>query len=264
MRPINAIVDITNYVMLATGQPTHAFDSDNIKGHITVRRARDAEKLLLLNDKQLSLTTEDLAITDDEGPVALAGVMGGVKDSVLPETSNVILEIANFEAMGVRRTSTRFDVRTEAAARYEKNIDPERCDIALILAMQLYAGIFPDMSVTGFRDVYPTHLKRNEIDVSLDWLEKRLGKRIPNESIALKLEKLGFDVGFNGDMMHITAPTWRSTGDVSIPNDIIEEVARIHGFENFEPAPIAMVFDGAINQPNIDIDRKLREYLAFR
>ena len=109
MRPINALVDITNYVMLATGQPTHAFDSDNIQGHIIVRRAKEGEKLLLLNGKDLSLSTDDLVIADDAGVVALAGVMGGAKDSILPTTHKVILEVANFNAAGVRRTALRYD-----------------------------------------------------------------------------------------------------------------------------------------------------------
>jgi len=264
MRPINAIVDITNYVMLATGQPTHAFDSDNIAGHITVRTAEDAEKLLLLDGKELSLSTEDLVIADDEGAVALAGVMGGSKDSVLPGTDKVILELANFEAIGVRHTATRHETRTDAAIRFEKSIDPERCDIALSLAMQMFADVYPDMSVTGFCDNYPERLKMSEIDVSLDWLAERLGKRIPNDDIARMLKRLGFDVSFKGDNMHVVAPTWRSTGDVSIPDDIMEEVARMYGLENFEPVPITTTFEDAINQIGTDIDRKIKEYLAFR
>ena len=113
MRPINALVDITNYVMLATGQPTHAFDSDNIAGHIIVRRAQNGEKLELLNGKELALSADDLVIADEAGVVGLAGVMGGAKDSVLPTTNKVILEIANFQAAGVRRTALRYDNRTE-------------------------------------------------------------------------------------------------------------------------------------------------------
>ena len=264
MRPINAIVDITNYAMLATGQPMHAFDSDNIKGHITVRRAHDAEKLLLLNGRELLLSTEDLVIADDEGSVGLAGVMGGGKDSVLPETNKVILEIANFEAIGVRHTTVHHECRTDAAIRYEKGIDPERGDVALSLAMQLFSEFFPTMSVTGFRDEYPGSPKRSEIDVSLDWLGKRLGKRISNGNIARILERLGFGVSFDGDNMHVVAPTWRSTGDISIPDDIMEEVSRMYGYENFEPTPITTTFDSAINQIEVDMDRRIKEYLASR
>ena len=263
MRPVNAIVDITNYVMLATGQPTHAFDADSIKGHITVRRAREAEKLLLLNGKELQLSTEDLVIADDEDAVGLAGVMGGENDSVLPSTNRVILELANFEAIGIRHTAAKYETRTEAAIRYEKAIDPERGDLAVSLAMRMFTEFYPNILIAGFRDNYPTRLTRKEIDVSLNWLEKRLGKRIPNDSIADKLGRLGFDVSFNDDNLHVVVPTWRSTGDVSIPDDITEEVARMYGLENFEAAPIETAFIGAINQLEIDMDRKIKEYLAF-
>ena len=174
MRPINALVDITNYVMLATGNPTHAFDADNITDHIVVRHAEEGEKLVLLNEKELDLCTDDLVITDSEGPVALAGVMGGAKDSILPDTKRVILEVANFEAAGIRRTALRYDTRTEASARYEKAIDPERCDQALALSMQYFQELYPGVQVTGYCDNYVNKLERAQIDVDLGWLAKRL------------------------------------------------------------------------------------------
>ena len=264
MRPINALVDITNYVMLATGQPTHAFDSDHIAGHIIVRRAGEGEKLLLLNGKELALTADDLVIADDAGVVGLAGVMGGAKDSILPETDKVILEVANFDAKGIRRTALRYDNRTEASARYEKAIDPERCDQAFDLSMQLLSQLYPEMKVTGLVDEYPTHLKQAEIDVALSWLERRLGKRLLPEEIRHKLELLGYTVSFKGDNMHLVVPTWRSTGDVSIQADIMEEVARMYGYENFEAEPITTTFDGAINQLDKDLERRIKEYLAIR
>ena len=264
MRPINALVDITNYVMLATGQPTHAFDSDHIAGHIIVRRAGEGEKLLLLNGKELALTADDLVIADDAGVVGLAGVMGGAKDSILPETDKVILEVANFDAKGIRRTALRYDNRTEASARYEKAIDPERCDQAFDLSMQLLSQLYPEIKVTGLVDEYPTHLKQAEIDVALSWLERRLGKRLLPEEIRHKLELLGYTVSFKGDNMHLVVPTWRSTGDVSIQADIMEEVARMYGYENFEAEPITTTFDGAINQLDKDLERRIKEYLAIR
>lgn len=264
MRPINALVDITNYVMLATGQPTHAFDSDHIAGHIIVRRAGEGEKLLLLNGKELALTADDLVIADDAGVVGLAGVMGGAKDSILPETDKVILEVANFDAKGIRRTALRYDNRTEASARYEKAIDPERCDQAFDLSMQLLSQLYPEMKVTGLVNEYPTHLKQAEIDVALSWLERRLGKRLLPEEIRHKLELLGYAVSFEGDNMHLVVPTWRSTGDVSIQADIMEEVARMYGYENFEAEPITTTFDGAINQLDKDLERRIKEYLAIR
>ena len=264
MRPINALVDITNYVMLATGQPSHAYDSDHIAGHIIVRRAKAGETLTLLNGKELPLSTDDLTIADDAGIVGLAGVMGGAKDSILPTTSKVILEIANFQAAGIRRTALRYDNRTEASARYEKAIDPERCDQALDLSMQLFSDLYPEMKVTGLVDEYPQHLKQAEIDVPLSWLERRLGKRLPPEEIRHKMELLGYGISFSGDNMHVVVPTWRSTGDVSIQADIMEEVARMYGYENFEAEPITTTFDGAINQLDKDLERRIKEYLAIR
>ena len=264
MRPINALVDITNYVMLATGQPTHVFDSNHIIDHIEVRRAKDGEKLQLLNDKELSLSTDDLVIADAEGAVALAGVMGGAKDSVLPETNSVILEVANFESRGVRRTALRYDNRTESSSRYEKAVDPERCDQALALAVKLFAELYPEMKVTAFNDQYVNKLTQAEIDVEYDWLERRLGKVIPRETLEKKLSAMGYVVTFGETSMHIVVPTWRSTGDVSIKADIMEEVARMYGYENFEATSITTSFDGAINQLGVDLVRKVKEYLAFR
>ena len=264
MRPINALVDITNYVMLATGNPTHAFDADNIKDHIVVRCANDGEKLLLLNGKELTLSTNDLVIADTESAVGLAGVMGGSKDSILPKTQRVLLEVANFNAQGIRGTALRYDNRTDASSRYEKALDPERCDQAFALSMQMFKEIYPDMQVIAHSDYYPTKLVQNEIDVSMKWLESRLGKVIAKEDIVKKLSELGFEVSFNEDNMHIVVPTWRSTGDISIKDDIMEEIARMYGYENFEPSPITTTFTGAINQLDVDIERKIKEYLAFR
>ncbi len=264
MRPINALVDITNYVMLATGNPTHAFDADNITDHIVVRRAAEGEKLVLLNEHELTLCPDDLVITDSEGPVALAGVMGGAKDSILPKTKRVILEVANFESTGVRRTALRYDNRTEASSRYEKAVDPERCDQALALSMQYFQELYPELTVTGFCDQYVNKLERAQIDVSLTWLAKRLGKSLSNEVIQKKLELLGFTVQIDGDNMHVIAPTWRSTGDISIKDDVMEEVARLYGYDNFEATAFTTSFTGAINQKDQDLIRHIKEYLAIR
>lgn len=264
MRPINALVDITNYAMLATGNPTHAFDADHIKDHITVRHASEGEGLGLLNGKELSLCEDDLVIADSQGPVALAGVMGGSKDSILPDTKRVILEVANFESTGIRRTALRYDNRTEASSRYEKAIDPERCGQALALCMQYFKELYPEMKVTGSCDRYVKKLKQAEIDMNLTWLSRRLGKELGNETISRKLELLGFRVEINGDNMHVTAPSWRSTGDISMKDDVMEEVARMYGYDNFEATEFTTAFTGAINQKDQDLLRNIKEYLAIR
>lgn len=263
-RPINALVDITNYVMMATGQPSHAYDADQIVDHIIVRRAAEGEKLSLLNGKDLTLSTDDLVIADTTEAVGLAGVMGGAKDSILPTTHRVILETANFAGPGIRKTALRYENRTDAAARYEKALDPARVEQSVSMSMALFAEIYPEMTVTGYCDVYPVAHQCSEIDVSLSWLAARLGTAIPNETIQAKLGALGFTVTFDGDNMHVVAPTWRSTGDVSMKDDIMEEVARMHGYENFEQTPITTTFTGAINQLDKSMVRNIKEYLAFR
>ena len=130
--------------------------------------------------------------------------------------------------------------------------------------MQLFAELYPEMKVTAFVDKYEKKLERAEIDVELEWLDRRLGMRIPQDVVTAKLGTLGFDVSFTEEMMHIVVPTWRSTGDVSIKADIMEEVARMYGYENFQPTPITTTFEGAVNQLDVDLVRRVKEYLAFR
>ncbi len=263
-RPINALVDITNYVMLASGQPSHAYDLNHIVDFIEARNAAEGETLKLLNGEVLELNTDDLVIADAEGPVGLAGVMGGAKDSILAETKEVLLELANFESMGVRRTSQRYDVRTDASSRYEKAIDPERVDLAMDMAMELFGKLYPEMKVTGYVDQYPTPIEKPEINVSLDWLERRLGQRFSNEYIENKLTRMGFGVEIDGDNLHVKVPSWRATGDISERADIMEEVARVFGYDNIQATKITTTFDAAINQPVFDLSRRIKEYLAFR
>ncbi len=263
MRPINALVDITNYVMLATGQPTHAFDADVISGNIRVRTAAEGERLCLLNGKDLSLGTDDLVIADAEGPVALAGVMGGSKDSILPTTRRVILEVANFSPVSIRHTALRYDNRTEASSRYEKGIDTQRCDQALSMAARMFASFYPGSFVSGYCDNTVSNTESRKIEVSLDWLARRLGKNISEADLSDSFGRLGFETRFDGGVMRLTVPSWRSTGDVSEKEDVMEEAARMYGYENFDPAPITISYNGAINQLQTDLRRKIKEYLAF-
>ena len=229
MRPINALVDITNYVMLATGQPTHAFDSDNIQGHIIVRRAKEGEKLPLLNGKDLSLSADDLVIADDAGVVALAGVMGGAKDSILPTTHKVILEVANFNAAGVRRTACGTITAPRPPPAMKKAIDPQRCDQALELAAELFRQLYPEVQFTGLVDHYPCPhgLQGAGRGSSAGW-NAVWAKPLTQEDVSPIAGPAGLlPPPFIGDNMHVTVPSWRSTGDVSIQADIMEEVARM-------------------------------------
>jgi len=264
MRPINLPVDITNYIMLATGQPTHGFDRKHIKGSIHVRTARAGETLELLDGRLLELTEEDLVIADEKSPVALAGIMGGRLDSILHDTTEIILEVANFNALSIRRTAQRFDIRTEASSRYEKSLDPQRVDDAVAMAARMFAAEFPDSIISGYVDNYPVPLENAKIDVPMSFLRKRLGKDLTGEAVKKTLAHLGFDVDINGDQLLVEAPSWRSTGDISLPDDVLEEVARLIGYENFEFAAPTITLDKPINQRMQDTERSIREYLAFR
>lgn len=264
MRPINLPVDITNYVMLATGQPTHGFDKNHIKGNIHVRTANEGEKLELLDGEILDLTSSDLVIADEKYPVALAGIMGGKLDSILEDTTEIILEIASFNALGVRRTAQRFDIRTEASARFEKSIEPQRVDDAVAVAVKMFKDYFPDSGITGFVDSYPVPLNNSKVEVPLPFLSRRLGKELTAQEVIRILGNLGFKTESKDGMLYVTAPSWRSTGDISLPDDILEEVARLMGYENFDFIPPKVVLEKPVNQRNVDMERAAREYLAFR
>lgn len=264
IRPINLPVDITNYVMLATGQPTHGFDRSHIKGSIHVRTAFEGEKLELLDGEKLELTTEDLVIADEKAAIALAGIMGGKLDSILNETTDLIIEVANFNAMSVRRTAQRFDLRTEASSRFEKGIDPQRVDEALAVIVNMLNSEFPKAKISGYVDNYPVPLETVKVKVNLAFLYSRLGKKLSKPEIEKYLNLLGFKVSFQNDEMIVEAPSWRSTGDISLPEDILEEIARLMGYENFEYVEPTVLLGKAINQRSVDMERSIREYLAFR
>ncbi|WP_456078574.1 phenylalanine--tRNA ligase subunit beta [Mogibacterium diversum] len=265
MRPINAIVDITNYIMLSVGQPTHAFDRTHVTGEkIIVRNAKVDEKLELLDGENIDLTPEDLVICDVEGPIALAGIRGGKKDSILDDTVDVVLEVANFTAGAIRNTGKRFDEKTDASIRYEKGIDTQRVYQGLALGVKLFKEMFPEAEFTAFKDVNPVETKRAEVDVTKAFLDTRLGKVLDDSEISDTLRRLGFDVEFKNGVFHTVAPTWRSTGDISMRDDVLGEIARLVGYENFEAKPLPVNFENAVHQIEMDLNRHLREHLAFR
>ena len=265
MRPINAIVDITNYVMLAVGQPLHAFDKTHVKGNkIIVRNAHNDEKLLLLDGNSIDLTSDDLVICDTEEPMALAGIKGGRKDSILPDTNGIVLEVANFSASTIRKTGKRFDEKTDASIRYEKGLDTNRVDVGISLALELFKDLFPETEIISYGDVTKCATKCQEIEVSKDFLDARLGKSLDNDVIIDILTRLGYKVEYKNDIFKVLAPSWRSTGDVTYKDDVMGDIARILGYENFEAKPLTINFEHAVIQKKVTLERRLREYLAFR
>ena len=265
MRPINALVDITNYVMMAVGQPMHAFDSSHVEGEkIVVRNAKPGETLQLLDGKELELNENTLMICDCKEPMGLAGIKGGMKDSILDETTSVLLEVADFTAPGIRRTEREYDEKTDSGMRYEKGIDTQRVDLGVDLALRLFKEIYPECSFTAFSDVNPVKTEKAAIDITQEFLDRRLGEVIAREEIEDILTRLGYEVEFESGVYHCKAPTWRSTGDVSIHDDILGDIARLIGYEYFEKRPLTVNFESSVNQVRADLSRKMREYLAFR
>ena len=265
MRPINAIVDITNYVMMAVGQPLHAFDKTHVDGNkIIVRNAREGEELLLLDNNTIELTTDDLVISDSKDAMALAGIRGGKKDSILPETTGVVLEVANFTAKTIRKTGKRFDEKTDASIRYEKNIDTQRVEEGLNLALALFKEIFPESKIVAFNDVYPVETKNEKINVSEEFLDTRLGKKIDRETITRVLTRLGYEVNYKNGIYTVVVPTYRSTGDVSLKDDVMGDIARLLSFESFEAQPLTISFDHAVLQNKVLLETRIKEYLSNR
>ena len=263
-RPINAIVDITNYVMMIVGQPLHAFDRTHVNGEkIIVRNAKEKEELLLLDNNTIKLTTDDLVICDANDAMALAGIRGGKKDSILPDTKGIVLEVANFSANTIRKTGKRFAEKTEASIRYEKGIDTQRVDEGVNLALRLIKEIFPDSKIVKYKDTYPNETNKNKIKISEKFLDKRLGKKIPKEQIEQILTSLGYELSYNNGEYEVIVPTWRSTGDVTIKDDVMGDIARILSFDSFEAKPINITVEQPIIQNDILLDRRIREYLAY-
>lgn len=286
LNPKNAIVDITNYVMLATGQPTHAFDARKVKGEeIIVRNAYPEEKIILLDDEELELTEDDLVIANQEEAMGLAGIRGGKSDSILNSTKEIVLEVANFSPNTIRKTELRFGEKTDAGIRFEKGIDTERADIALNLSLALFNEIYPECMITAYGELSNYQTPNSEIDVSQDFLDRRIGTPLDQEIILDTLKRLGYEVDIhnsgaseidttirrdtndapiNDKYYHVVAPTWRSTGDVSIRDDILGDLVRLIGYENFTSKPLPVNFYSAIKQPHKELERRIKEYLSFR
>ena len=229
IRPISNIVDVTNYVMLELGQPMHAFDYNLLTdGHIIVRRAREGEKLVSLDGVQRDLTTEMLCITDPSGPVGIAGVMGGLATEVTNKTVSILLESAFFNPISIRRTSKALGLRSEASQRFEKGIDIGGCARAANRAAQLIAEMGAGEVVAGMVDNIPAKLADRVIQFRPSRAGYVLGADIPKSKVTGILTSLRFTVQDAGENLLVTVPSHRM--DVSQEVDLIEEVARIHGY----------------------------------
>ena len=229
IRPINNIVDITNYVLLEFGQPMHAFDKDLVGDKIVVRDAKEGEVLETLDGEERKLQTTDLVITDGTRAIALGGVMGGKNTEVSEETKNIILESAYFNPTSVRRTSATHGLRSDSSARFEKGIDPNMQKAALARAVELILELCPNAVVESSVGVVNKE-EEKVVEITTSYINNYLGITLSTEEIAAILEGLSFTVEVSGENLVVKVPTRRP--DISIKQDLVEEVIRIYGYDN--------------------------------
>ena len=260
---VNLLVDVSNYVMFTTGQPTHVYDADTLALPLAVRANGDSAPVELLSGRA-ELQPDTPVIADENGPVGAAGIMGGAASAVNSASRRFVIEAATFRPQRIRRSSQRLGIRSEASARFEKGLDTQRVDDALSFMLHLLGDTAPTAQAFGFQDVEIEPTAAAVIDVEADFLAARIGTRLPDDEIDRTLRNLGFAVSTEDSRLHITAPTWRSTGDISLPHDIVEEVARIHGYDNLPVAPLTVALNGVRSLNQRGLDRRLREQLATR
>ena len=229
IRPINNIVDITNYVLLEFGQPMHAFDKDLVGDKIVVRDAKEGEVLETLDGEERKLQTTDLVITDSSRAIALGGVMGGKNTEVSEETKNIILESAYFNSTSVRRTSAAHGLRSDSSARFEKGIDPNMQKAALNRAVELILELCPNAVVESSVGIVNKE-EEKIVEITTTYINNYLGITLSTEEIVAILEGLSFTVEVTGENLVVKVPTRRP--DISIKQDLVEEVIRIYGYDN--------------------------------
>lgn len=239
-RSISSIVDLTNYVMLETGQPLHAFDADKVKGAIRVRLAKEGEEITLLDGTVLKLSPSMLVIADDEAPLALAGIKGGKKAEVTHDTKNIILEAACFNSITTRKTSQQVGIKNDSSKRFENGVTPERAGLALALLSAKIHELNPDARFGEVADVYENANSDAEktastIAISVAYISERLGLKISKETVMDILSRIDIAVtesDSSDDVLVVSVPSYRP--DLKIAEDIIEEIGRIHGYEKIK------------------------------
>ncbi|MBL4938162.1 phenylalanine--tRNA ligase subunit beta [Clostridium sp. YIM B02515] len=231
VRPINNIVDITNFVMIELGQPMHAFDKREITSNtIVVERAENNEKFTTLDEVERTLNSEVLNIKDGNRTIGLAGIMGGLNSEVKEDTKEIIFECANFDGTNIRVSSKALGIRTEASSKFEKDIDPNLAEIAINRACSLVEQLGAGEVMQGTIDIYPERIEMKTLEVSASWMNKFLGTDIRVEKMKEYLDRLELSATINGDTLVVKVPTFRS--DINIKEDVAEEVARIYGYNN--------------------------------
>ena len=262
IRPINNVVDVTNYVMLELGQPMHAYDYDCVADHTLIaRRAKAGETLTTLDGNERELNESMLIIADTKGPIGVAGVMGGLTSEVTDKTTNVLFEAAVFNGPSIRRTSKALGMRSEASGRFERGVNHKYTAYAIDRAAQLLQQIRPSCKVSvGVIDVYPEPVEQRTVTFTAEQINDYLGTSIEKDRMIDILTKLEFGITESGDTIEALVPTWRD--DVTVMPDIAEEVARIVSYDNIAPTiPVAVLSSGGMT-PKKALTKEVTHYLA--
>ncbi len=261
-RTMNIIVDLTNYIMLELGQPMHAFDG-RLFSEVVVKEMGREDTFITIDQLGRKMLPDDLMIYNQEGPVAIAGVMGGSNSEIREDTTHLLLESANFNAAKIRRTSVRLGLRTDASARFEKAQPPinSRLAIARFIHLLRDAGLRPDIKT---RLTFKGDLKDRVryVEISAEKFDRKVGMLIPADETKRILESMGFEADFRADALKIGIPPFRSEKDLSIPEDIVEEVARIYGYDDIEPRMPRVEMNPAIPNNRLRSEHKARRLLA--
>ena len=262
IRPINNVVDVTNYVMLELGQPMHAYDYDCVADHTLIaRRAKAGETLTTLDGNERELNESMLIIADTKGPIGVAGVMGGLTSEVTDKTTNVLFEAAVFNGPSIRRTSKALGMRSEASGRFERGVNHKYTAYAIDRAAQLLQQICPSCKVSvGVIDVYPEPVEQRTVTFTAEQINDYLGTSIEKDRMVDILTKLEFGITESGYTIEALVPTWRD--DVTGMPDIAEEVARIVSYDNIAPTiPVAILSSGGMT-PKKALTKEVTHYLA--
>ncbi|MBU1132529.1 phenylalanine--tRNA ligase subunit beta [Patescibacteria group bacterium] len=264
-KSINNVVDITNYILFELGQPLHSFDRNKIlNDEIIVRTAVGGEKIITLDGEERLLSEGDLVIADQEKIVALAGIMGNENSEIDESTQSIIIESANFDPVIIRKTAGRLGIRSEAAVRFEKSLDPTMAELAIRRTVNLIKEEIPGAEVVSdLVDVKNFELNEDPIEVSWDFIEKRIGQKIANKKIIKILENLGFKIKDSKTGIKVSVPSWRATKDINIAEDIIEEITRIFGYDNLKPAMPAVPLSYPEQNNLRNLERRVKEILSL-
>lgn len=261
VRAINNIVDITNYVMLETGHPMHAFDLDKVKdNHIIVRRAYEGEKIVTLDGKERDLTTDMLMIADQTNATGIAGVMGGEESEITEETKTVMFEIASFNRSNIRQTTRALGMRTEASGRFERGVCAATCREAADRACQLVNMLACGEIIDDVYDCYPNPKPQTVVEASVARINKRIGMNISGEEMTKILTNLHMNVTLDGDKLTVLAPKYRE--DIEVEEDLSEEVLRIYGYEHIQSTLLRGETAPGTRNPNMLLSDKVSRILC--